>query len=83
MANTCVHPVGHFCRAKARPQSKKVFLLFQLLRLRRPRCRASVDMGTNHFFSNLSRVEFSNLELDRVEFLVSNFKPNRTEANRA
>ena len=40
-------------------------------------------MGPNHFFSNSSRVEFSSPELDRVEFLVSNFEPNRTEANQA
>ncbi len=39
-------------------------------------------MGPNHFFSNLNRVEFTILELNRAEFSYSNFEPNRTEGDR-
>ena len=42
-----------------------------------------LDVGPNHFFSNSSRVEFSKPKFNRVELLVLNFEPNRTEANRA
>ncbi len=43
---------------------------------------SSLDMGPNHFFRTRVESSFKNLKLDRVEFLDSNFEPNRTDGDR-
>ena len=77
MANTCVHPAGHFCCfCYAAP--RWVFLLFTCVRS----CLSllavtAVGMGPSLFFSNSNKLELLILELERVEFSPSN--SNRTE----